>query len=263
MPKRREVKLARVDERRRGTEFLHGALRRIGYELNPYRTPGEKEAERELGEEDLRRAKLLEHRGINLLLDVGADGGQYGIKMRKSGYTGRIVSFEPRADAFAQLEASAADDANWECRRLALGSSQGSAEINVSRNAHSSSLLPMAERHRTVAPRSAYVGTEEVPVARLDSIWDELVRAGDRVYLKLDTQGFELEVLGGAERSLPDVQAVEAELSLVPLYEGAPVYVDLLDRLGQEGFRLAGLQPELGDPDTGELLQANGIFVRN
>ena len=263
MPKQRDATVAGDGERRRGTEFLHGALRRMGYEILRYRSPGEKEADRELGEDDLRRARVLGHRRISLVLDVGADGGQYGVRLRKSGYAGRIVSFEPRPDAFAQLEAAAGADPEWECRRLALGRSEGSAEINVSRNAHSSSLLPMAERHRAVAPRSAYVGTEEVAVARLDSLWEELNGSGDRVFLKLDTQGFELEVLAGAEDALPSVIGIEAELSLVPLYEGAPTYLELIGQLDQRGFRLAGFEPELADPGTGELLQANGIFVRD
>ena len=107
------------------------------------------------------------------------------------------------------------------------------------------------------------MGTERVHVARLDPIWPELVRGGDRVWLKLDVQGFELEVLKGAEASLPSVACVQAELSFVPLYDGSPRFLELVKHLDARGFRLAGLEEGHDDVRTGEMLQADGIFVRD
>ena len=235
---------------------MAGALGRLGYELRPRK-------ERALRPEETRRAHLLRSLGITLVLDVGANVGGYAAQLRRLGYRSRIVSFEPLGDAFAALEGAAAGDPRWECRRQALGSSDCTAEINVAANAVSSSFLEINDRALRSAPQAKYVGTERVHVARLDPIWPELVRGGDRVWLKLDVQGFELEVLKGAEASLPSVACVQAELSFVPLYDCSPRFLELVKHLDARGFRLAGLEEGHDDVRTGEMLQADGIFVRD
>jgi FkbM family methyltransferase len=245
-----------VTVRARLNEVIQQGLRRLGYELHPYE-PGPTPYE-----EDVRRAKLLRSEAIDLVLDVGANAGQYAQRLRRAGYKHRIISFEPLAAAFGELEQAAARDPLWEGRRLALGDSDGSAEIHVAANSWSSSLLEMGERHLASAPDSAYTGTETVPVARLDSVWDELVRESERVFLKLDVQGFEMYVLRGAEDHLGRVAGVQAELALTPLYEGDTPWREVIDHLERRGFELAGLEPGFEDPDTGRMLQADGILIR-
>jgi FkbM family methyltransferase len=211
---------------------------------------------------EVRRAKLLRSRGVDLVLDVGAAGGRYGGELRSGGYVGRIFSFEPLSDAFSDLVRAVADDAEWGCMQAALGAFSGEMEINVSENSDSSSFLPMGERHRRTAPESAYVATEQVQVRALDSIWDEVAAEAQHPFLKLDVQGYELKVLAGARGSLPKLAGVQVELSLVPLYKGAPTVHEVIDLLESEGFRLAGLEPGFCDRESGELLQADGLFVR-
>jgi FkbM family methyltransferase len=230
----------------------------MGVELQPY----VKGIPVQPREEDFRRTKLMASRGVTVLLDVGANIGQYALRTRNAGYRGRIVSFEPMRAAFAELSARAAADPAWECRRHALGSSAAESEIHISRNSYSSSLLEIEDRHLRTAPESAYVGTESISVLPLDSIWDEVVGSSDRTFLKLDVQGFELEALRGAERSLPALVGVQCELSLVPLYAGGPTQREVMEHLDAAGFRLAGFEPALFDPETAELLQADGIFIR-
>jgi FkbM family methyltransferase len=230
---------------------IQNALRRGGYEVHPFPAPA-----------DQRRTTLLRRRGITLVLDVGANAGQYSQRLRDSGYTGRIVSFEPASASFALLERRARDDPGWEPRRVALGDEDGEAEFNLAANTYSSSLLPMRSRHLDSDPHSGYVGAEAVPTARLESIWKELCAPTDRVWLKLDVQGYELHVLRGAESALEAVDVVQAEMALVPLYEGDVSWHDLVGWLQDHGLRLAGLEPGFEDPETGELLQADGIFVR-
>jgi FkbM family methyltransferase len=245
-----------VTLRARANETVQQGLRRLGYELRPY-TPGPAPYE-----EDMRRAKLLRSEAIDLVLDVGANVGQYAQRLRRAGYEQRIVSFEPLAAAFTELQQAAARDPLWESRRLALGDTDGSAEIHVAANSWSSSLLDLGQRHLASAPDSAYTGTETVPVARLDSVWDELVREGERVFLKLDVQGFEMHVLRGAEGHLERVAGVQAELALTSLYEGDTPWREVIDHLERRGFELAGLEPGFEDPETGRMLQADGILIR-
>jgi FkbM family methyltransferase len=234
---------------------LQRGLRRAGFELHPYR-PGPVP-----GEEDVRRAKLLRSIGVDLVLDVGANAGQYTRRLRLAGYDGRIVSFEPLSDAFAALERNAARDPLWSARRLALGDEDGTREIHVAGNSWSSSLLDMGERHLASAPESAYVGSETVPVARLDSVWDEVVESDRRPFLKLDVQGFEMHALRGADEHLDRLAGVQVELALTTLYRGDSPWREVVDHLEERGFELAGLEPGFEDPDSGRMLQADGVFI--
>lgn len=209
-----------------------------------------------------RRLALMAGAGVDLLLDVGANEGQYAERMRGAGFEGRILSFEPVGEPYAILERRCAAEPRWTCRRLALGDADVAVEINVSGSSQSSSLLGMLPRHVQAVPRSPYVGTETVPGARLDAVWDACVPPGATPYLKLDVQGAELAVLRGAAASLPSVALVEAELSLVPLYDAAPSYLDVVRWLGERGFRLVSLEDGPEDVATGEMLQLDGIFTR-
>jgi hypothetical protein len=119
----------------------------------------------------------------------------------------------------------------------------------------------MGEQHLASAPESAYVGTQQITTARLDSIWDEVV-GNETPFLKLDVQGFEMHVLRGADAHLDRVAGVQAELELVHLYEGDSLWRDVVDLLDARGFELAGLEPGFEDPESGRMLQADGIFVR-
>ncbi len=91
----------------------------------------------------------------------------------------------------------------------------------------------------------------------------DIVRPEDTVYLKIDVQGLELEVLRGAESLLDQVAAVESELSLTPLYEQGATFVDVVDHLDTRGFHLVSLAPVFIDPRDGRLLQLDGVFTRS
>jgi FkbM family methyltransferase len=236
----------------RAREVAHAALRRFGVDLVRYY--GVNLTAR-------RRIEELMARRLGLVLDVGANAGFFGDAVRSQGYAGRIVSFEPLAEAFAELEQRAQADPLWEARRVALADRDGEADLQVAGNSWSSSLLPMEARHVASAPASAVVRSERVPLVRLDTIWDE-VRRDDRAYLKLDVQGAELDVLRGAGHALRDVEVVEAELSVVELYAGQPLLHDVVAFLEPHGFALVQLEPEFTDPQTAAILQLNGIFVR-
>lgn len=206
---------------------------------------------------------LLQHR-IDLLLDVGANEGQFAMQAREQGFAGRIVSFEPLPDAHAALVRNARRDAAWIVHdRVALGAAPGDVRINVAANSVSSSILPMLDAHAAAAPRSAYVGIADAPLLPLDAVYDRYRGAGERAFLKIDTQGYESEVLKGAERSLASVVAVGIELSLVPLYHGQHLYRDFLDFFDNRGFALWDVCPVFRDGRSGRLLQVDAVFVRD
>ncbi len=197
------------------------------------------------------------------VLDVGASTGQYGRMLRGIGYAGVIISFEPLTAAHQRLAAVAAADPSWiVAPRAALGSAKGSTTINVSGNSVSSSVLPMLAAHLAVAPQSRYVATETVALERLDELLPAIFSAAGPVFLKMDTQGYEAEVLKGAAGILSRVVAIQMEISLIPLYQEAPTFIQIVTAMGDLGFHLFQIIPGFRNVVTGQMLQLDGIFVR-
>jgi FkbM family methyltransferase len=210
-----------------------------------------------------RRVRLLAERRIDVVLDVGANDGPFARGLRQAGYRGRIVSFEPQHAAFERLGVACQSDPAWDCRQVALGSADSELELHVAGNSSSSSLLEMTPQHTASAPSSRYIASELVAVRRLDAIRGEVVRPADAVYLKLDVQGFELEVMRGADETLSQILVVESELSLTRLYENGATLVDVVGHLDEHGFELVSLEPAFVDERDGRLLQVDGIFTRS
>ncbi len=225
---------------------------RCGYEILRYPRPSE--AHRSLG-------GLLRQEQINLVLDVGANTGQFVTDLRMAGYNGRIISFEPLSSAHAKLCMQAKEDSNWTIAdRIAIGSETGVVDIHISGNSMSSSILEMLPTHSEAAPESSYVSVESVSVRRLDDICT--LAPGDRVLVKIDVQGFERQVMEGARHVLANSRAVISEISLVPLYEGQVLAKEIWDLLAMQGFVPWSLEPCFRHPETGRLLQLDGTFVR-
>jgi FkbM family methyltransferase len=232
-------------------ERLRQVARRAGYEVRQY-TP--------LRSFAAAREALMESRGVDVVLDVGANAGQYGELLRGRGYAGRIVSLEPVAEAFAELERRARADGAWEAVRVAASDTDGELTLNVTGDSRSSSALPRNERFAGV-PGWEPKETQVVPARQLDGLVSELLRAGERAYLKLDVQGYERHVLAGASTAIDRFEAIELELSVTPLYEGQPGLTEMLPLLAERGFRPVSLEPILLD-EEGMLMELDGLFAR-
>ena len=234
--------------------FVQNLFRRFGWDV---RRAGYPSSEEILLEQFLRVVHP------NVVFDVGANVGQYGLSLRKCGFKGRIVSFEAITSIHSRLSAVADRDPDWfVAPRCALGRATGESSINVAGNSVSSSLLPMSKTHLQAAPGSAYVAHETVRVERLDDVGPPLLPMDGRILLKVDTQGYEEEVLAGAGLILKDVSAMQLELSVVPLYQGAPDLRRILELCENLGFQLYGLIPGFFDEKTGRLLQMDGLFLK-
>lgn len=237
--------------------LLHAArrlARRFGLEVHRYDPVHSHQA---------RSMSLMCLHRVDGVFDVGANDGGYAGELRAAGFAGAILSFEPLAAAHASLARRAKDDPHWHVMpRCALGAQPGEASMHVAGNSVSSSLLPMLDAHRRAAPDSAEVGTEQVDVCRLDDMaWPAGVDAR-RWLLKVDTQGHELPVLQGATRTLDRCVGVQLELSLLPLYEGQALYLELIAWLEARGFDLWDVLPGFVDPAQGRMLQMDGLFFR-
>jgi FkbM family methyltransferase len=208
----------------------------------------------------LRRKAILERYDIGLVIDVGANTGIYGRETRGIGYRRRIVSFEPLLDAFEKLSIVANSDAQWQVKNLALGAEKARQLINISANSHSSSILDILETHTRAEASASFIGKQEIEIDTLDSVFSEIYRKEKEILLKIDTQGFELNVLKGAENSMQYINTIQLEMSLRPLYDGQPLYHQLMDSLHSGGYTLIDIEPGFADLKTGTLLQFDGIF---
>jgi len=211
----------------------------------------------------LQIARIVVDNGYDLVFDIGANCGQFAAELREYGYRGTIVSVEPLTAAYARLVEAAAGDPAWQVApRGALGAAAGSTTINISGTHASSSLLAMNSAHERAAPGSGRVGTEQVDISTLDVLSPQYVTADEKVFLKIDTQGFELEVLKGALATLPRIKGMLLELSLVELYDDQPLWTEVIAWLKDKGFELNAINQGFIDPVSFRTLQVDGVFTR-
>jgi FkbM family methyltransferase len=191
---------------------------------------------------------------IDCVLDVGANTGQFVDRLRGDlGYRGHVASFEPAPASYEQLVRRWGTDARWRGFCCALGRERGTAELNLfTPDSSLNSLLgPSAFGSDRFAALKLEPRKERVEVHRLDDVFGEAVTplVEPVTFLKLDTQGFDLEVLHGATAVLDHVAALVTELPVVPIYEGMPTLVDALGHLQDLGFEITGMFPVTRDRD--------------
>jgi FkbM family methyltransferase len=208
------------------------------------------------------RKKILNQLGITLILDVGANCGQYACELRSAGYSGKIISFEPLNDAFCMLNRNAEKDKNHECYKIALGSKNEIRTINVSANSVSSSLLSITETHIEAEGNATVISNEEIEVKALHDIHEGLFKANECVFLKIDAQGFEKEVLVGAKDTLSLIKAIEVELSFDYLYHEQSLFYEICQILYKKGFTMIWFERKVLEKNTDFILQGDAIFLR-
>jgi FkbM family methyltransferase len=205
------------------------------------------------------RTRLMQAAQVSLVLDVGANEGQYATALRTSGYGGEIVSFEPIRAAYERLREKARGDPGWQSKNVALGERSERATLHVSANSFSSSLLPITDLCLEAAPNAAYLRSEEVEVETLDSL--ELPDDAS-ILLKADVQGYEPQVLRGGLRLLRRIALLELELSLVPLYAGQALAYEICAFVRSKGFIPVAVGNPFCHPATGEILSLDAVFAR-
>lgn len=238
-------------------QITRGMLRSVGLDLIRWTPQSSPEAA---------LAKMFIEHCVDTVIDVGANEGQYAQILRHIGFSGTIISFEPLSSAHARLRESAAPDPLWKVApRMALGDHEGEMSMNVASNGGaSSSILELLETHQRAAPDITYVGSEPVPMSRLDSIVGGFLQDEEgNVFLKVDVQGYELQVLDGASELLKRIVGAQLEVSFVSLYQGQALLPTLVDYMMRKGFEIWGIIPGFTDNSSGRMLQADVIFFRS
>ena len=207
---------------------------------------------------------VLTKLSINCVLDVGANKGQYGETLRGIGYKGWILSFEPIRANFDILERAAKRNGPWRVFPYALGSTNGQLAINVTELSVFSSFLTPREDSQLRFPRNRVERTEEVAVWRLEDVLRTCISGipAPRIYLKMDTQGFDLEVLKGAERVMSEILALQTEVSFRTIYEGMPTFAESMKECLARGFEVVDFLPVTADAEKLRAVEMDCVMAR-
>ncbi len=206
-------------------ELIRGVANSLGYDIVKTRNSN--------AELSTHLANVVSSKNIDCVLDVGANSGQYGYFLRKNGFRGTIISFEPVKAVFDELARNAESDKNWLCYNLALGDQNEDKEINVYKSTVFSSFLTASDYSKKIWNSLETVKPETVKVCRLDDMFEEIVAKTrcQKFYLKMDTQGYDINVFRGAKNSLTHIEALQSELSLIPVYNEMPAAYAVLSVL--------------------------------
>jgi FkbM family methyltransferase len=193
---------------------------------------------------------------IDIVLDIGANDGRYATEIRKAGWAGKIVSFEPQPAVFERLVQRMADDTAWSGQQVGLGSVNTSLSINAYGMDVLSSFLEKKDNDQEVRQI-------QVPVKRPEDIMDLVLDGRRRPFVKIDTQGFEMEIIRGFGSRAADIVGWQLELSVEPLYQNQPPMEEIIATMRSLGFSLWRVLPGLRDPHTLQAFELDGIFFRS
>lgn len=208
---------------------------------------------------------LLSKLNINCVIDVGANVGSYGQMLRRIGYKGRIISVEPVREVFERLRLAAGGDDQWITLNTACGSREETKAINIfTKSPLNSFLSPSPNLLNLESTNCPIERTETANIVRLDSLFEEMVSGIDepRVFLKIDCQGFDFEVLKGAGECMTQVEGLQSEVSSIPLYLGVPDYLEFLAYCRNLGFEPTGFFPVVNSPIGGHLIECDVVLIR-
>lgn len=232
--------------------MLAALARRLGYDLVP---------RRKLRELDAQLVHTIERHAIEAVIDVGANRGQYALRLRAAGWRGPILSIEPIAALRAELAALAAGDPAWEVLpAMAVGAVDGEVTLEVSAESDMSSTLPQSALLRTISPSSAIRERVQVPQRRLDGLLAD--RPWRRMLVKVDVQGAEPAVLAGLTDLWDRVAGLQLELALLPLYEGEQPWQQVMADLAARGYTPYLLFPGYFARALGRQVQLDAVLYR-
>jgi len=199
---------------------------------------------------------LFDLHGVDCVIDIGANDGGYATEIREAGWNGKIFSIEPQPKTYARLEQRFATDTLWEGLNIGLGNKNTSLVLNIYEMDVLSSFLEKIEGNPVV-------DQIEVPVRRLDGILDGILADKTKPFVKIDTQGFEMEIINGLGERVNEVVGWQLELSVEPLYENQPLMEDVIAKMREMGYSLWKILPGLRDPSTLRAYEFDGVFFKD
>lgn len=214
--------------------------------------------------EDYRTSQILKTLEFSKVIDIGANEGQFSEPLIDFGFRGEIISFEPTSYAYNKLSKKVSKYKKWKlAEKCAIGDFDGYVDINVSKNSVFSSIKTVSPEHATYYKDSSVIEKERVKIFRLDSLQGKHFNDDETIFLKIDTQGFEEEVLKGANESLQYIQGVKIEIPLQPIYEKVTWNIfEIFDFFNKKGFECVSLAEVAVNRNTGIVNEADSIFIK-
>jgi FkbM family methyltransferase len=205
---------------------------------------------------------VLEKYRIDLVIDVGANRGQFSQMLRDTGYKGDILSFEPVSSSFEILNRISKKDSKWKSIKLGLGDKTEQNNINVFDSTHFSSLLNPSNFGKEVFRQIESSRQEIIQIDTLDNILlQEGLLGNRRIFLKMDTQGYDLNVFKGAKKSLNNIVGLLSEISFIPIYNNMPPYRQALEEFERNDFAVSGLFPVVRNTDL-SIIEMDCVMVK-
>lgn len=216
--------------------------------------------------EPLRITMLLKDQGIDLVIDIGANTGQFAESLYDFGYRGRTISFEPVAEAHREISARSAAYPQWTvAERMAIGERDGEIEFHITDDTKFSSVLPIEDSFSAHNTKSAIVRKEMLPIRQLDQVIEQYAPDWKTatILLKIDTQGYEQQVINGAQQVLASAKGLKIEIPVYKMYQHAQLgFYETIHLVEKEGFQPFSFHVEGVDLPTGRVNTMDGLFFR-
>ena len=201
-------------------------------------------------------------KNIDLVLDIGANSGQFVEKLRKEGYQKNIISFEPLKREHEIIKKKAIKDKFWTVHdRCAIGDIDGKIILNISNYSPSSSILSFTDMHKEAKPSAVMIDKEIVNIIKLDTVSKNFLQKN--IMIKIDTQGYENKILRGAVNLLKHCKIIFCEVSFQHLYDGQELWQETVSLLESQGFVIYSVENGVFNKRHNKLLQGDMIFLKN
>jgi len=207
--------------------------------------------------------KSINHFKIKSVIDVGANKGQFALRLLENNFEGNILSFEPLFEEHELLNKLSLKKKNWKiAKRCALGKKQGLQKFYISGNRESSSLLKILKKHKDLRPESKTIETKKVIIDKLDNFKNDIINLKKNLLLKIDAQGSEIDVLKGATKVLKYIKCFFIEVSLVSLYKNQKLWLDIIEYMQKHNYKVWSIDQLLKNNDTGQTYQVDIFFYK-
>lgn len=215
-----------------------------------------------LGTSENELIKILESVKTDLVLDIGANKGQFAMSLYNYGYTNKVLSFEPLSSIYGLLKSNSKENNLWNVYdRCCVGDKEEMIDINISNLAGNSSILDIKSTKFNV-PESHYVENEKVKQITLATLNDnKFIKKAKSIFVKMDIQGYEHYVLSKLSDVNYSINGFYLELSLVNLYDKQEDYLYICNQLKDFGYDLIYIEPEF--IKSNRMVQFNGVFLHN
>jgi FkbM family methyltransferase len=208
------------------------------------------------------RFKWIRNLDIKTVIDVGANTGQFATEIHAILPEAAIYSFEPLRECYDFLVDNMSHVPKFQAFNFALGGEDSQIEMHRSHFTPASSILRMSELCRQAFPFTSKDVIEKIAIRQLDDVARGLDLL-ENILIKIDVQGFEDRVIAGGLWTIQIAKLLIVELSFESLYDGQPLFDTIHQTVKRMGFAYHGNFSQILNPIDGNILQADGIFLKS